>query len=203
MVQHGQSQQLTHLQKMPKAYQKALSEVDRRHHFKALLRAQADQARSTLKKMVEDENVRRSAFIQRCGCLLPADLVRGLGALVPPPSVELPDFDTQLPQLGQAAGVGPRGDAPGTRRRLSSASGGGLIAGAGALARRELGSSSSSCGSSFRSTCVQAPTAAVGMGVSGAGAGIATSSGGGGTGAVVSSGSVAAAPSETRPEAAE
>ena len=64
-VQHNYSQQLNHLQKMPKAYQRALTEVARRRQFRARYLAQAEQARSSLARMMEEENSRRRAFTSR------------------------------------------------------------------------------------------------------------------------------------------
>mmetsp|Transcript_143130 Transcript_143130/g.363278 ORF Transcript_143130/g.363278 Transcript_143130/m.363278 type:complete len:978 (-) Transcript_143130:1442-4375(-) len=109
-VQHNHSQQLNHLQKMPRAYQKALGEVSRRREFRARYVAQCEQSRSTLARMMEDENTRRRGFAHRYGYHLPADLVRALGAgegsMVPPIVVEVPEFDTQLPDLGSVSSAG-------------------------------------------------------------------------------------------------
>lgn len=98
-VQRNGSQQLSRLQRMPKAYSKALSEVARRAQFRARYLAQGEQARIALARLVEEENNRRRVFLQHFGTHLPADLIPGLGDLVPPPVVELPDFDLQLPVL--------------------------------------------------------------------------------------------------------
>lgn len=146
-VQHKSSQQLDHLQKMPKAYQKALSEVGRRRAFRARYTAQSDQARSKLARMMEDENNERRGFVHRYGCHLPTDLVRGLGALVPPVSVEVPEFDAQLPDLGPPASSSQEeanascsaADAVRQRRRTSSSSTSTPVAGAVTGAAAALG----------------------------------------------------------------
>ncbi|CAE8647036.1 unnamed protein product, partial [Polarella glacialis] len=98
-AQSGYSQQLSRLQKMPKAYERALKEVARRRHFRVRYAAQCEQARSTMARMVEEENSRRRSFLLRYSCYLPADLVQGLGSLAPPAVVELPDFDALLPDI--------------------------------------------------------------------------------------------------------
>lgn len=136
-VQHGYTQQLAHLQKMPRAYQKALSEVERRHKFKAMLQTQSERARSMLARMVEDENTRRRNFIHHHGCHLPVDLVQGLGGFVPSVTLDVPEFDAQLVDLGSggsATSSGGGGEAAATgsaRLHFSGGAGGSSAAQAG------------------------------------------------------------------------
>lgn len=204
-VQHNHSQQLNHLQKMPRAYQKALSEVGRRREFRARYIAQGEQARGTLARMMEDENTRRRGFAHRYGCHLPADLVRALGAesaMAPPAVVEVPDFDTQLPDLGSfnspneaaasASAIGEAGAggaaaaaaaSSASMRHGSDPAEGAGTASAAAVSSAARGSSTSSCSSSLRSTGVLAASSARGAagvgGCSGSGsAGPSGSSGG-------------------------
>lgn len=98
-VQRNHSQQLSHLQKMPRAYHGAVAEIARRRQFRARYVQQAEQAKSALSRMVDEENVRRRTFVHRYGCHLPAELVPGLGALVPPTAITVPEFDLQLPAI--------------------------------------------------------------------------------------------------------
>merc|ERR1712194_170217 len=102
-VQRNYSQQLSHLQKMPKAYQKALGEVARRRQFRTRYAAQCEQTRSTLAKMMEEENGRRRAFVTRYGCHLPSNLFDSLGSLAPPATVDIPEFDATLPGVELAS----------------------------------------------------------------------------------------------------
>lgn len=98
--QQKQSKQLDHIHKMPRAYQKAVHEIGRRREFRVKYLAECEQARTTLARMMEEENRERRAFVQRYGCHLPADLVRGLGSLVPAIRLDAPEFDSNLPDLG-------------------------------------------------------------------------------------------------------
>jgi len=170
-VQHGYSQQLNHLQQMPKAYHRALGEVARRRQFRARYLAQAEQARNSLARMMDEENSRRRAFTSRYGCHLPADLVRGLGALAPPVTLEVPDFDNQLPEVNLASlnevvehqGTGGPYSELDESARPSAASG-------GATAESMARVGGSSCSSSLRSPG--------GLGASACGGGLAGSSSG-------------------------
>eukprot|EP00931_Biecheleriopsis_adriatica_P117896 TRINITY_DN93378_c0_g1_i1.p1 TRINITY_DN93378_c0_g1~~TRINITY_DN93378_c0_g1_i1.p1 ORF type:complete len:587 (-),score=162.54 TRINITY_DN93378_c0_g1_i1:20-1780(-) len=122
-AQFGYSQQLSRLQKMPRAYHRTLQEVARRRKFGAHYVAQGEKARNSLSRMVEEENQKRRSFLSRYSCYLPADLVQGLGALVPPATLEVPSFDSQLPDID--ASSLPEivdGAATGTRERASSMS---------------------------------------------------------------------------------
>mmetsp|Transcript_72236 Transcript_72236/g.200260 ORF Transcript_72236/g.200260 Transcript_72236/m.200260 type:complete len:214 (-) Transcript_72236:78-719(-) len=119
-AQHSHAQQLNHLQKMPKAYQRALEEVDRRRQFRARYVAQMEQARAQLAKMMEDENGRRRSFFLRHGCHLPVDLVQGLHSLVPPVSLEVTDFDIELPDLGGSVDQSQSATSASTRRGAAS-----------------------------------------------------------------------------------
>eukprot|EP00439_Symbiodinium_sp_Y106_P068527 s1253_g11.t1 len=92
-AQSNNSQQLNRLQKMPRAYNSTLREVALRRQFRARYLAQ----------MVEVENSRRRAFLQRYSCYLPTDFVQGLGTLAPLATVEVPDFDSQLPEIDVAS----------------------------------------------------------------------------------------------------
>lgn len=161
-VQHGHSQQLTHLQKMPRAYMKAESEIERRHQFKALLLGEGERARNTFARLVEEENARRRGFIHRYGCHLPADLVQGLGTLVPPVTMEVPEFDTQLPDLGEVAGAGTTDVAASSSSRPIGGAAGTVDGGAGMTSSGSPGRATSSRRrdefpayghSSFRSAC--------------------------------------------------
>jgi len=97
--QRTNASQLDHLRRMPKAYQKMLVEVARRQEFRDRYAAQCEHFRSLLGKMMEDENGRRRDFMKHYGCHLPAELMHGLGSLVPAASVEISDFDTSLPEI--------------------------------------------------------------------------------------------------------
>eukprot|EP00929_Paragymnodinium_shiwhaense_P076873 TRINITY_DN39577_c0_g4_i2.p1 TRINITY_DN39577_c0_g4~~TRINITY_DN39577_c0_g4_i2.p1 ORF type:complete len:628 (+),score=176.15 TRINITY_DN39577_c0_g4_i2:201-2084(+) len=102
------SQDLAHLRRMPKAYQKLLSEIARRKEFKARYLDRCTEARNALARMKESENARRKDFNQRYGVHLPAPLFQGCsgfspGGLVPTVSVEVPDFDVDLPEVVAAA----------------------------------------------------------------------------------------------------
>uniref|UniRef100_A0A7S4WAN7 Autophagy protein ATG17-like domain-containing protein n=1 Tax=Alexandrium monilatum TaxID=311494 RepID=A0A7S4WAN7_9DINO len=131
-VQRNYSQQLSHLQKMPKAYRRGLCEIARRQEFRARYVAHAEQARSALARMVEEENGRRREFIHRYGCHLPAGLFESLGSLAPPAKVEVPDFDGALPDVdfsslreaaptpGVDVGAGSAGAAGPSHRRAGS-----------------------------------------------------------------------------------
>jgi len=131
-VQRNYSQQLSHLRKMPKAYNRALCEVARRRQFHDRYSAKCESARSALARMMQEENSRRRAFAQRYGCHLPADLVQGLNGLAPAVSVDMPEFDTLLPHIDfPSIGETPAG---------------------GSLPRREFArEASTSCSSSVRS----------------------------------------------------
>lgn len=98
-AQRNCAQQLEHLRRMPKAYQKMLGEIARRRNFRVRYVAQCENFRSMLVKMMEDENGRRRDFVQHFGRHLPADLLQGLGSLVPAVSVEVPAFDVSLPEI--------------------------------------------------------------------------------------------------------
>jgi len=98
-VQRSYSQMFSKLQRLPKAYHKALCEIARRRDFKTRYAAQGDHARSTLARMMEEENVRRRAFHQRYGCQLPADLFSSLGSIAPAAVITVPEFDVALPNI--------------------------------------------------------------------------------------------------------
>jgi len=98
-VQRNYSQQLGHIKKMPRAYQKMLYEIARRRQFRDRYLAEQEQARLRLAKMAEEENCRRRVFLQRHGSHLPAELAHGLGSLVPAVTVEVAGFDAQLPDI--------------------------------------------------------------------------------------------------------
>lgn len=98
-VQRGYSEQLSHLKKMPKAYEKMLHEVARRQQFHEHYLAEREQTRLRLARMAEEENNRRRTFLQRHGCHLPAELAHGLGSLVPPVTIHVAGFDAQLPKI--------------------------------------------------------------------------------------------------------
>lgn len=98
-AQRSYSQQLGQFRLMPKAYQKTIFEVARRRQFCSSYLAHVKHSRASLLRMVEDENARRRGFSTRYGCLLPVDLVPGLGSLVPPPVVDVPVFDALLPDI--------------------------------------------------------------------------------------------------------
>lgn len=102
-AQSNNSQQLNRLQKMPRAYNSTLREVALRRQFRARYLAQCEKALTTLSRMVEVENSRRRAFLQRYSCYLPTDFVQGLGTLAPLATVEVPDFDSQLPEIDVAS----------------------------------------------------------------------------------------------------
>lgn len=126
-VQRNYSQQLSRLQKMPKAYHRALGEVACRRQFKTQFLSHGEKVKSSLAKMVDEENTRRRAFLQRYGAHLPADLVQGLGSLVPPASIQIPDFDGQLPDVdvgSLAEGRWQGASREGGRERNSPASSG-------------------------------------------------------------------------------
>ncbi|OLP89196.1 hypothetical protein AK812_SmicGene29377 [Symbiodinium microadriaticum] len=53
----------------------------------------------------------RRAFLQRYSCYLPTDFVQGLGTLAPLATLEVPDFDSQLPEIDVASVEGPSGQA--------------------------------------------------------------------------------------------
>ncbi|CAE6921482.1 GLTP1 [Symbiodinium natans] len=111
-AQSNNSQQLNRLQKMPRAYNSTLREVALRRQFRARYLAQGEKALTTLSRMVEVENSRRRTFLQRYSCYLPTDFVQGLGTLAPLATVEVPDFDSQLPEIDMAyAEVGSSGPA--------------------------------------------------------------------------------------------
>mmetsp|Transcript_55536 Transcript_55536/g.119870 ORF Transcript_55536/g.119870 Transcript_55536/m.119870 type:complete len:531 (-) Transcript_55536:373-1965(-) len=101
--QRGCSQQLGHLQRMPKAYEKLLSEITRRREFRNSYLAQCEHSRKLLARMADEENCRRRHFFKKYGCHLPADVARGLGSLVPLVTVEVADFDASLPDLDAGA----------------------------------------------------------------------------------------------------
>lgn len=98
-VQRKYSEQLGHLKKLPRAYQKMLHEVARRRQFHDRYLAEREQARLRLARMAEEENSRRRTFLQHHGCHLPQELAHGLGSLVPPVTVDVAGFDTQLPNI--------------------------------------------------------------------------------------------------------
>lgn len=110
-AQSNNSQQLNRLQKMPRAYNSTLREVALRRQFRARYLAQCEKALTTLSRMVEVENSRRRAFLQRYSCYLPTDFVQGLGTLAPLATLEVPDFDSQLPEIDVASVEGPSGQA--------------------------------------------------------------------------------------------
>lgn len=143
-VQRNYSQQLGHLKKMPRAYQKMLHEVARRRQFRERYLAEREQARLRLARMAEEENVRRRAFLQRHGCHLPAELAQGLGTLVPPVTVDVAAFDAQLPDIDFSTMLDTSAAAPPSGIAAASA-----VAGEGSPGpSRERASSTSSCGSS-------------------------------------------------------
>ncbi|CAK9073182.1 unnamed protein product [Durusdinium trenchii] len=96
-AQSNHAQHIVRLQKLPKAYNSALREVALRRQFRERYVAQAEKARAALSRMVEAENSRRGH--ERYSCYLPADLVQGLGAFAPVATVEVPDFDAELPEI--------------------------------------------------------------------------------------------------------
>lgn len=98
-VQRDGSQKLGHLKKMPKAYQRMLHEIARRRHFQERYQEKTSEMRSSLGRMAEEENVRRRAFLQRYGAHLPVDLARLLGSWAPPVAVDVPEFDSLLPNI--------------------------------------------------------------------------------------------------------
>mmetsp|Transcript_26792 Transcript_26792/g.63806 ORF Transcript_26792/g.63806 Transcript_26792/m.63806 type:complete len:561 (-) Transcript_26792:140-1822(-) len=120
-AQSSKAQQLARLQKMPKAYYSALREVGLRRQFRERYVAQAEKARTTLSRMVEAENSRRRGFLQKHSCYLPVDLVQGLGAFAPASTVEVPDFDSQLPDIALASLEADK-DVPGPTTSVCSTS---------------------------------------------------------------------------------
>eukprot|EP00927_Polykrikos_kofoidii_P072023 TRINITY_DN6819_c0_g1_i1.p1 TRINITY_DN6819_c0_g1~~TRINITY_DN6819_c0_g1_i1.p1 ORF type:complete len:590 (+),score=112.12 TRINITY_DN6819_c0_g1_i1:107-1876(+) len=101
--QRGSTQQLNHIKRMPKAYQRMLFEIARRREFRTRYATKIEMTRTMLAKMMEDENAHRREFIQRYGCHLPAELIQGLGSFVPPTSVHVPEFDVALPEIDFAS----------------------------------------------------------------------------------------------------
>lgn len=147
-VQRNYSQVFSKLQRLPKAYQKALCEIARRRDFKTRYAAQGHHARSTLARMMEEENVRRRAFQQRYGCQLPADLFSSLGSIAPAAVVTVPEFDVALPNIDfssllQAADISSGADV--TRHQV-------LPAGTGVPSRGSGATGSGSCRSSLDSS---------------------------------------------------
>lgn len=102
-VQRNYSQVFGKLQRLPKAYHKALCEIARRRDFKTRYAAQGDHARGILARMMEEENVRRRVFQQRYGCQLPADLFSSLGSIAPATAVTVSEFDVALPNIDFAS----------------------------------------------------------------------------------------------------
>eukprot|EP00435_Cladocopium_sp_Y103_P069768 s118_g33.t3 len=102
-AQSNNAQHIVRLQKMPRAYNSALREVALRQQFRERYVAQAEKARTALSRMVEAENSRRRAFLQRYSCYLPADLVQGLGAFAPAITLEVPNFDAELPDIAMSS----------------------------------------------------------------------------------------------------
>lgn len=102
-AQSNNAQHIVRLQKMPRAYNSALREVALRQQFRERYVAQAEKARTALSRMVEAENSRRRAFLQRYSCYLPADLVQGLGAFAPAITLEVPNFDAELPDISMSS----------------------------------------------------------------------------------------------------
>mmetsp|Transcript_15139 Transcript_15139/g.43213 ORF Transcript_15139/g.43213 Transcript_15139/m.43213 type:complete len:559 (-) Transcript_15139:107-1783(-) len=163
-VQRNYSQQLNHLQKMPKAYRRALCEIARRRQFRARYAAQAEEARSALARMVEEENGRRRDFIHQFGCHLPADLFDPLGSFALPAAVEVPEFDNALPEVDFAS----------LREAVQLPAGGASAGSAGSNeARQQLaGGASASSASLPTGSCDQASATATGAaGGSGASSG--------------------------------
>mmetsp|Transcript_37977 Transcript_37977/g.82226 ORF Transcript_37977/g.82226 Transcript_37977/m.82226 type:complete len:562 (-) Transcript_37977:228-1913(-) len=111
--------QIDHLQKLPKSYQKALLEVCRRHTFRERYMSTCEKLQRELTRMVEDENKLRRGFAARYGCHLPVDLVPGIGSMVPGASVEVPDFDSLLP-LFEATEVDDNKNLPDARAAAST-----------------------------------------------------------------------------------
>lgn len=191
-AQRGYSLQLAHLRKMPKAYEKMLHEIARRRQFRAWYLVQSEHMKSTLARMVEEENSRRRAFMTQHGCHLPADLLQGLGsgALAPPVVVEVPESsDAALPDIDFASLRDTKAGPGMVRSRLTSdfdAPGVQSSSLVFAPHRRQepLGSSHStpSCSSSQRSPQGPAASAKAGSGSVGS-SGLGGSSGGGSLGA--------------------
>jgi hypothetical protein len=168
-VQRNYSQKLGHLKKLPKAYQKMLYEVARRRQFRDRYLAEREQARLRLARMAEEENSRRRAFLQRHGCHLPAELAQGLGCLVPPVTLEVAGFDTQLPDVDyksmfEAGGASASNSMPTDRSHGQCVVSGAAQQGQSLPGRAEAPfgrtSSTSSCGSSS----LHQPWAAKGLG---------------------------------------
>ncbi|CEM11250.1 unnamed protein product [Vitrella brassicaformis CCMP3155] len=90
---------LSHIDRMPSAYQAALTEIARRRTFKAKYVARAMSACDVLTRMREEEEERRRTFMKRHGVHLPAEFIPGLEALPATISVDIPDFDEGLPQI--------------------------------------------------------------------------------------------------------
>jgi len=184
-LQRGQAQHLNHLQKMPKAYQKMLREIARRRQFRDRYLAQAEQMRSVLARMVEEENIQRRNFVQRYGCHLPVDLASGLGSLAPAPVVEFPEFDVQLPDVTLAS---IHEVDPGTGHSEWRLDGAEHLSTGPAPPSRERGSSVSSCSSSLRQGASSAKGSGSGVTSGGGPAGSSGSSMGPGPAAYPASG---------------
>jgi hypothetical protein len=90
--------QLEHLEKMPLAYEKTLTEIVRRRIFKNKYLARVEAVRAELATARTEENERRKKFFNKYAVHLPTSLVPGLGDVVASVGVELTgDFDCELP----------------------------------------------------------------------------------------------------------
>merc|ERR1719291_692470 len=116
---------------MPKAHHRMLNEIARRRSFRDNYVAQANNARATLTKMMEEENSCRARFMEKYGKHLPADLIGGLLGSAPPAAVDMPDFDGDLPciefdslrQQTEASGGGSASVMPTAGGSVNSTSG--------------------------------------------------------------------------------
>ena len=90
--------QLQHLEKMPLAYEKTLSEIPRRKVFKDKYLAKMAAYRTELAAMRKEENDRRLRYFNKYGVHLPSGLIPGLSDTATQVTIELlEDFDADLP----------------------------------------------------------------------------------------------------------